>query len=168
MIVGNKNDFAIEAVVEKKVDDWVFGRIRFWIAGYEIGDWNDSADLKGCVQWLLDFVSNPHDWFHQDLYSSSTAEFFRIIFGEENASEEDDDDYEEVIENAYGRFNISHLGMSSFEKYDCFLVKNEMGAERVVWRSVGDPKLYEAIFPPNTLESVALSFCGEFKLEIVQ
>ena len=53
MIIGKKNDFAIEYIIENTIEGWILGRFQIWINNKSIGDWSDySVDLKGCFNWL--------------------------------------------------------------------------------------------------------------------
>lgn len=166
MVVGQVEKFAIEAVVEERPETWVLGRFRFWIAGKEVGDWNDMVDLKGCVQWLLDFVSNPRDRYHPGLTEKSAKEVFELVYHPVIAEDVLSRGKELPIKEAFSRFHITHLGMSSFEAFDILLVKNEVGLERVLWRKAGESKIEECILEPEALESVALVFCSEFQQEL--
>jgi len=59
MIVGNKDEFAVEFEVLIPVDQrWTYGKFCFWANGLMVGDNVDtSVDLRGCLNWLKDFVS---------------------------------------------------------------------------------------------------------------
>jgi hypothetical protein len=79
MIVGNRQRFAIDAEPEDPVDGWIFGRFRFWLGGVPVGNWDDAADLLGCVKWLEDFTSKPRDRLEPKVHGLSATELIRII-----------------------------------------------------------------------------------------
>ena len=58
MLFGDNNKFSIEYKVTERMDDWVFGHFLFWICGQAVGNWDDSTDLKGCLNWLKNFIAD--------------------------------------------------------------------------------------------------------------
>lgn len=80
MLVGIKERFAIEAEPDSFINAWILGRFRFWIGGCEVGDWDDTADLKGCHAWLRDFEQNPRERYEPSLSDLSAAEVFSKVF----------------------------------------------------------------------------------------
>lgn len=161
MIVGNRQRFAIEAELKEIVDGWVLGRFRFWLCGESVGNWEDSVDLKGCARWLRDFSSNPRNRFEASLVSASPEEVFQKVYepviGESVGRAS--------IADAYGRFHISHLGMSAFENFDILLLKDASGGERCLWRE-GGGTVQECRLWRNEMENVAASFCDLFDREL--
>jgi hypothetical protein len=132
MIVGNPQRFAIDAEPEDPVDGWIFGRFRFWLGATPVGNWDDAADLLGCVKWLEDFTSNPRNRLEPRLEGLSATELIRILY----------DDYMTLpyqpgvdacdIPDIFSRFHISRLGMSSFDAVDLLLVSTSDGHDRCV------------------------------------
>lgn len=166
MLNGSIEKFAIEAIVVERPKGWILGHFRFWINGKPVGDWDDTVDLKGCVEWLLDFVSNPKNRYEPGLDSKSAEDIFEIAYDPVIAGTVTVDDAELPIPDPFARFHISHLGMSSFEAFDILLLKNELGMERVLWRRAGETKIEECLLDPDTMESTALAFCSEFQSEM--
>ena len=163
LLAGNPARFAIEAEVEPATDDWIFGRIRFWLFGVAVGDWTDSADLKGCVRWLRDFAEEPRDRYDARLTGLSNEAIFDLIYtpvmdGRRGIADPD----EQPIPRAYSRFHITHLGMSSFDRYVLLLVKEADGRERCLWRGGGDEVIRDCWLWPNEMERVASDFCDQF------
>lgn len=142
MLVGNKERFAIEAEPDSLIEGWILGRFRFWIGGCEVGDWNDTADLKGCYAWLRDFEQNSRERYEPSLSEFSAEEVFRRVFDPVMPGGISHPD-ELPIKNSYHRFHISHLGMSSFERFDVLLLTDEDGGERCLWRMAGVPHIVE-------------------------
>jgi hypothetical protein len=131
MIVGNAERFAIEACIEGVEDGWTLGRLRFWLGNMPVGNWKDVVDLKGCVGWLRDFYQNPRNRFEPALEDLSPEDVFARCYDPVMAGATPNAGR---IPNAYARFHISHLGMSSFERFDLLLLKSEQGDERCLWR----------------------------------
>jgi hypothetical protein len=162
MLVGIKERFAIEAEPDSFIDGWILGRFRFWIGGCEVGNWNDIADLKGCYAWLRDFEQIPRKRYEPSLSDLSAQEVFRKVFDPVMPGGISHPD-ELPITNSYHRFHISHLGMSSFERFDILLLTDEHGAEWCMWRRVGIPSIAECRLRPGEMESVAKAFCDLFE-----
>jgi len=163
MIAGRKDRFAIEAEPEEIVDGWALGKIRFWIGGEPVGNWEDTADLKGCAGWLRDFASKPRDRFEPSLEAATPQEVFRRVYDPIMAGS----DGGIPIREAFARFHISHLGMSSLELYDLLLVKDANGGERCLWRKTGEDLVRECHLWRNEMENVASDFCDRFDREIL-
>lgn len=157
MIAGIRERFAIEAEIEQRIDDFVLGHVRFWLCGRPVGDWCDSADLLGCLRWLRDFRDSLLDRYEPRLWHLSADEVFRLLYdpvmGAGNASAQTLE-----VPDAYERFHISHLGMSSFDNFDVLLLKDQHGAERCLWREAGSREIHECHLWRLEMESVA----GEF------
>src|SRR5687768_1015721 len=104
MIAGNPNRFAIECEPLEQSGGWLLGRFRFWLCGKPAGNWDDHADLRGCVRWLHDFANVPRDRFERSLSSAKAEEVFRRLYdpvmhtGKRPAP----------VQDAFSRFHISH------------------------------------------------------------
>ena len=163
MIVGDRSRFAIEAEPDSFVEGWILGHFRFWIDGKDVGDWDDAADLKGCLWWLKDFQRNPWDRFDASLVGLDPCHIFRLLYDTVMAPGGIANPEEQPVPNAYPRFHLSHLGMSSFEQFDLLLVKDEAGRERLLWRKADSAVIHEFTFEPNEMEVVAGQFCDQFE-----
>lgn len=161
MIAGDRNRFAIECELAEQTDRWLLGRFRFWLCGVPVGNWEDQADLRGCVRWLLEFANVPRNRFEPSLASADAEEVFRRVYdpviGLDGAGAS--------VENAYARFHISHLGMSSFDQCDLLLVVDESGGERCLWRQAGSVSIQECRLRPQEMARVAKAFCAAFDRE---
>ncbi len=83
MLVGRHDRFAIEAELEEVIDGWILGRFRFWLCGEPVGNWDDTADLRGCVSWLRDFAARPRDRFEPSLAGATPQEIFKNVYDAE-------------------------------------------------------------------------------------
>lgn len=158
MRVGRQARFAIEAEPQDDLDGWLLGRFRFWLCGQPVGDWEDAADLRGCVRWLRDFASVPRNRYEATLANAPAEQVFRQLYdpvmGAGTTSS--------PIDDAFARFHISHIGMSSFEKFDVLLLHDAQGAQRCLWRSAGSAEIHECWLARDEMETVANQFCDRF------
>jgi len=131
MIFGNRDDLAIEISIVQTVDSWVFGKFLLWINSSQIGDELDEAvDLKGCVNWLSDFVEATRNRCEPELVNCSLKEAWIEIEIPAVGLE-----YESKYSDSFSRFHISHIGMSSFDSVVVALVNDGLTKERFIWQS---------------------------------
>jgi hypothetical protein len=163
MIAGNPERFAIEAEPTERVSGWILGRFRIWLRGRPIGDWDDTADLKGCARWLDDFAAVPRNRHEPGLEVLSAEEVFKAVYDPVMASDIERADRRDEIPNAHSRFHISHIGMSSFEAFDVLLLFTADGSERCLWRDARSGEIGECLLGHGEMENIAIEFCRRFK-----
>ncbi len=56
--------------------------------------------------------------------------------------------------------------MSSFDRFDLLLIKNEHGQERLLWREAGVSEIHECLLNENEMEIVVDLFCKSMRREI--
>lgn len=167
MLVGNKKNFAIELEIVDFIDDWIFGRFIFWVNGTVIGNPDDkSVDLKGCINWLQEFLKNRINRFEPSLFELDKDQVYvqlcsSVLTGEENLFSK------EKYEDTFHRFHISHIGMSSFEEVIIVLIENEKGGFRCVWKQ-GSKRIQDAFLNKDEIykiiDDVILHFYDETRL----
>lgn len=162
MIAGRQQRFAIEAAPEERLDGWVLGQFRLWLCGLPVGNWDDSADLRGCVRWLRDFATVPRNRYEPALAAAPAEEIFRCLYDLVMGGGASSTPYE----NAFARFHISHIGMSSLEQFDMLLLHDAHGGQRCLWRHAGSTKIQDCRLWRNEMESVAGEFCELFEREM--
>jgi hypothetical protein len=159
-LVGSQVVFGIESEITGLSKGWILGHFRFWIRGSELGDWADSVDLKGCSGWLRDFAQHPRNRFEPALASVSKEEIFSLLYDPE--IHPTSDQTPALFDDAYSRFHIKHLGMSSFDRFNVLLL-DDHSEQRCVWRDRGDMVVREALFRSGTMERVAEQFVAWFE-----
>jgi hypothetical protein len=168
MIVGNPQRFAIEAEPTQAIDGWILGRFRVWLCGRSVGNWNDTTDLKGCAQWLEDFARTPRNRYEPQLDHCPADEVFKAIFDPIMAFDIDSIGYRKDIPDAYARFHISHIGMSSFEGVDLLLLFTSEGTERCIWRDARSGDMNECHLQSGEMERVAAEFSTSFRRHLLE
>lgn len=134
---------------------------RFWLDGRSVGNWDDAADLKGCLNWLKDFVEHPEAHFEPSFVGLPASEVFALVHSAAMGPRPQGPTASSVPRDAFTRFFIGHLGMSSFDRVDMLLVKDDDGAERVIWRE-SDDVVREVRLRPREMENVADEFYMAF------
>ncbi len=165
MLIGDKQNFAIEIEIEfvDIVDGRVYGLFLFWLSGYVIGDKDDtSVYLDGCINWLRDFVTKSRDRYEPCLDQLSKDKVYKKLHKSIYL-----DVYNNEIENVYDRFDISHLGMSSFNNVIIFLLTNKQGIARCIWQQ-DDEEIKEAFSKIDEMNNVARKAMRYFEDELAK
>ena len=122
MLIGDKQNFAIEIKLLEIVDGWMFGTFLFWLAGEAVGDQRDrQVDLKGCINWLKDFGHNSRNRFEPGLYNMELNRAFLLLNESVIPGKQDIIFVKEPYDDVFSRFHIEHLGMSSFDQLNMIL-----------------------------------------------
>lgn len=152
MIVGNPNEFAVEFEVLLPIDSrWIYGTFCFWAEGVMVGDKvDDAVDLRGCLNWLRDFVQVKPNRFEPGLFDKAPAQIFNLLSTEIYYPH---DELGGSVETSDSRFNISHLGMSAFDRTNLFVVENEYGDHRLIWTSPTEEILHSFV-PRGLMDAV--------------
>ena len=154
MLIGDKNKFAVQLTIGDAVDGWVLGSYLFWACGTSIGDRNDcSVDLRGCRNWMWDFVEKPRDRYEPGLYEMDKVQAYVRLASAVLPGQNPSGFAQETYDDSFSRFHISYIGMSSFENVTLLMVKNEKGMERLIWRS-RDEQVEEAYLEAEEVERV--------------
>lgn len=154
MLFGNKGEFAVDINVEDIFDGWVLGTYQFWVRGISIGDGSDhSVDLKGCWNWMRDFISHARERYAPNLYEMNKQQVYLRLAASVLPSQNPSGFSKEMYDETFSRFHISHIGMSSFERLTLLLVKNEQGMERLIW-SEGGGGIQDAYLGASQIEDV--------------
>lgn len=171
MVFGDKKVFAIECELVERIGDWVFGHILFWFCGNAVGDWEDSTDIKGCLNWLRKFVNEACDRFEYDLNRIDKDHVFKLLYDSVIFTGDSEKKEKPVFDDIYSRFHISHLGMSSFEQYDILLVEQPNAEQRCLWRYAENNYVQECYLPKDEMQRVAKLCCiwleSEIRLKII-
>jgi hypothetical protein len=161
ILAGDNPPLAMEAEIDEVAEGWTWGRFRMWVQGQSIGNWEDTADLGGVVRWIRDLIDNPRLRRESALDGRSKEEIFRLIYDPVMARTARPG-IKPPIEDAYTRFHIAHIGMSSFDAYDVLLLEEATGQQRLLWR-LRDGDIQEAYLPPREMERVAGEFCKKMR-----
>ncbi len=168
MIIGNSAVFAVEWEYVDRIDDWLYGNFGLWARGVFIGNDEDAHGgvvLKGCFNWSRDIDYRGR--FEPELDKMTAAEVYECLtYGVMDSAGGNYGD--ERFPNTYGRFYISHIGMSSFDQTILLLMRTFDGSDRLVWQS-RDEEVRECRLPPGTVKEtlrLALITWDEFLIDL--
>jgi hypothetical protein len=165
MLIGDKQKFAIEIELLEIVDGWMFGTFLFWLAGEVVGDPKDrQVDLKGCLNWLKDFIHNSRNRFEPGLYEMVLDRAFLLLNGSVIPGNQDVLFVKEPYDDVFSRFHIGHLGMSSFDHLNIILIENENQQQRCIWRQ-NSQEIKEAFLSKGRMQEIATMAVDHFESE---
>lgn len=160
MLIGKRSNIAIEYKIEDRIDGWILGRIQCWIDGHSVGNWNDTVDLKACANWMSKFIDQKIDRTDINLFKMPGNTAFNLIYNSIFQKPG-----EGTIPDAFSKYSISHLLMSSWEKFNVFLITNN-GDCRILWRCTEHDVIfehYDSLARINKIFSEWLNVFGEIK-----
>lgn len=154
IVSGEKSEFAVQVDVSFASNGWVYGSYLLWVRGVAIGDLSDnSVDLKGCYNWMKDFIEKPQNRFEPGLFELSNEMAYANLMIVFSPRPEGERGPWEIYTNTDRRFHLAHVGMSSFDTVDLLLVADGAQRERLIWRS-NDGPIEDAVFDPGTVARV--------------
>ncbi|WP_321532122.1 Imm42 family immunity protein [uncultured Desulfuromonas sp.] len=159
MLFGDKSLFAIECEVTEQLDEWDFGHIIFWFCNNAVGNWEDSTDLRGCLNWLNKFSSQVCNRFEDALEGLNKESVFKLLYDSVIFTGTSEIKEKPKFEDIFSRFHISHLGMSSFEQFDILLIEQQNGQQRCLWRHADSNEINECYLPKKEMQRVAMHCC---------
>ena len=131
MLFGDKSKAAFEVTIVEMVEGWIFGTFILWINNSSIGDKEDqSVDLKGCINWLRDLTQNPVNRFDEWLCTLPKNEVWEYVVTQTMQWPQSKSS---LIPDAFTRFHVTHVGMSSFDNYTVVLIRGP-GKDRCLWQ----------------------------------
>lgn len=153
--VGSKAILGVEAEAETPVDPkWVFGRFRLWVQEEPLGDWHDTVTLRAVVNWWRSFVDDDHARWDERLTPLTAVEAVELLLASAF------DDIDDPVRNAFARFDISHLGMSAFDKLRVIAIDHPDGLQILGWDVGGRVTAVE--LPAHSLELVGRDFIDAY------
>lgn len=151
MIFGNRTCVALEISIERTIESWMYGRFLLWVGGRSVGNFEDcGTDLKGCVNWLSDFLVKPRDRCEPDLMLDSKDMVWNKLVEPVFGSIKADGRYGDL----FSRFHLSHLGMSAFDKVTLVLINDGKKSERYLWQQ-NEENIMDYTAPLGSLEASA-------------
>ncbi len=166
MLFGDKGIFAIECELTEREDGWVFGHILFWLCGNAVGNWKDSTDLKGCLNWLEKFANDVCNRYEDNLNELDKESVFKLLYDSVMFTEDSGKKEKPKFDDIYSRFHISHLGMSSFDQFDILLIEQPNAEQRCLWRCADNNDVQECYLPKEEMQRVAKQCCIWLEKEV--
>jgi hypothetical protein len=162
MVVGDEHRFAIDFEVDagKQADaelaPWLYGRIRWWCHGQQIGRYEDDTTIRDVALELTGFLA--HEGHRQDehLASVDPDEAYRTLV---HALYDDHGQSTEQIEADEERYRrlVVKPQVDAFDPWDIFLVEGTTTA-RLIWRRQDEASPHWCDLAPGEFDRVARGF----------
>lgn len=164
MIFGNPSTFGIEVDIQERLDGWVFGKFLLHIMGSAVGNPEDATDLKGCLRWLEELDVTAPGRYEPSLDVLDAQSLFRLLCDDIMAGRAVENP---LVPEAFARFHVTQIGMSSLDRYDLMLLLLADGRSRLLWRKDGG-EAHEAVFPGGEMKQAVSECCGYLKDAILR
>jgi hypothetical protein len=161
MIFGMLATFAIEAELREVSGKWTFGRLRFWIGGLPIGDFEETCDLATSARWGRTFLGASHRRSRTDLDKKPPAEVYENLQGrflQPVGAEALNADPEKWDREPYC---LDEIGESSTrDVFSIVVARRGDGTDRVIVQSHDEATTSEALVPPGVCDAAIESYCA--------
>jgi hypothetical protein len=164
MIVGDKSRFAIEFELDQaKLADaefapWLFGRIRFWCCGDQVGQYEADTTIRDVVVEVERFIADEGKRHDTTIAEAARDEVVRTIV---SALYVDSGQADQRVQNDADRFGpfVVSPEVDVFDPWHIFLVEGDRAA-RLIWHRKGEQTLHECALARGEFEFVLRSFLG--------
>jgi hypothetical protein len=167
MKFGNTSEFAIEADLIGIHSKWIYGHLRFHVAGKPIGDFEDSSDLATSARWGRDFLRASPRRTRSDLDEVSTTAVFDLLYGRYVVSVRSDTGaagaaLHAPATEAWDRdpYLLDEIGESALrDKYAVVVVRRRDGVDRMIVRDYDGDDLFECLVTAGCVDAVVNEYC---------
>jgi hypothetical protein len=163
MLFGEQNALAIEAELRDLHHPEIYGSLRFWVAGVQLGDFEDSADLAASARWGRTFLAASSRRTRCDLDGVPSTEVYRLLYGRFIG------DTGEAVEvmgiDDMGSWNsrpylLNGIGDSSLRvRVVGLAVRQCDNRDRIIIRSFVADVVTETLLEPGVCDAVIQSYC---------
>lgn len=160
MIFGNPEVFAIEAMTLEGFGKWSNGRLKFWVGGHSIGDWDDTSNLAASARWGRMFLKASDRRTRVDLDNIPPSEVYEHLYG--RFVEPVNSPSPKAWPGPWDRdpFILDDVGESALrDRYAILAVRREDGIDRVIVNCFKDERLSETLLAPGVCDHVIELYC---------
>lgn len=166
-LIGNKNLFAYQWELIDHENTYYWGNFCFWIAGKEIGDYEEVTTLSGMLSYLKEFMKNGDKRFYFRSDRVSKDELFYEIHDKFF-----DRGYKGDSSESFGYFKdtfwLDDIGWESTRDKIAIILLDEFYADRqrFIWKYHDTGKIEEASIPYAHFQWVSQQFIAVLSAEI--
>lgn len=114
----------------------------------EVGDvFDDGTSLIGCYNHVSALIDAPEDRFEPGLFAMDRDQAFKTLAHSVLAIRHDAEPYPEIYRDTHGRFHLTHIGVTSMDRFVLLFIKSEQGESRFIWREL-EGEIHDARVPP--------------------
>ena len=143
----------------------MLGHFKLVINSHEVGDWDDTATLDSIFGWIEDFLDKPVERIEQKSELLSKEQVFASFYDPYMLYKVTQMEPTIHPKGVVDRFNISYLGMSSFDDFAVLLIESKKD-QRVLWSDLRSRSILETRLPPSTIQSIFAESLQRFHKEV--
>jgi Immunity protein 42 len=163
MIFGNFEKFALEAEILKDSGTWTYGKLRFWINGISIGDFEDCSDLASSARWCRTFLDASPRRIRNDLDNAPAADVYELLYGRFVQSVSVFDAVSsKPWQGEWDRdpYVLDDVGESSLrDKFTILVIRKGDGLDRIIVYSCVEKYVFETILPQGDCDLFLAEYC---------
>lgn len=160
MLFGSARIFAIEAELLEIHGQWTYGRLRSWVNGVPLGDFEDTSDLAASARWGRVFLAASPRRTRPDLDHLTSHEVFELLYGR----------FVQPVHSAPRKplagpwdrepYVLDEVGESALrDKVAIVVVRRADGSDRILANDYELQKLHEIAVPEGVCDQVIGSYC---------
>lgn len=160
MIIGNPDVFAIEIISTD-----ISGQCHFIfrIQKHEIGDSSVYTELKGCVNWAIEFLKYSEQRKEFNAYKITPNKLMFDLHDVIFRVKRPDMTWDE-LSNFRQTFHMDDIGMDSFrDRFSIILVHIGNSLERIIWRDDRQGVINNVQLPLGEVDAVLREFIAQFQ-----
>lgn len=160
MMFGNRDVFAVEAEFLEIHGKWIYGKLRLWIGGASIGDFEDTSDLATSARWGRAFLEASSQRTRAELDEVGPEEVYELLYGR----------YIEPVNTSVpkpwpGRWDrdpyiLDDFGESALrDRWAVVVVRRGDGTDRVLFNCFDEGHVVEALIPQGECDLAIEAYC---------
>jgi hypothetical protein len=165
MLAGHPSSFAIEAELLELHGKWTFGKLRFWVAGVPIGDFDDTSDLATSARWGRTFLAASPRRARVDLDGLAAADVYELLYGQfvvDITRPRDVARPKARPPRVWDRdpYLLDDVGESALrDKYAIVVVRRGDGQDRLIVNAFREESLTEVLLPEAACDTTVATYC---------
>ena len=167
MLIGDSERFAIEFEVDEEkladvqLSEWLFGRIRFWCCGQQVGRYENDTTIRDVAIESERLLMNEGKRRDETLASLSAVEVTRIILQALYVNHGQSDEQVRLDNERFGRLVVTPQ-VDVFDEWRMFLVEAERGG-RLIWQRKTDEVVRECALREGEFDQVLKEFLAALR-----
>ncbi len=160
MLFGSSSNFAIEAQFVEVYGKWTYGRLRFWVNGVALGDFDDTADLATSARWGRTFLTASPRRTRAELDHIPSQDVYELLYG--RFVEPVNSETSKPWPGPWNRdpYVLDEVGESSLkDKVAIVVVRKGDGSDRVLVNRFDEHQVFETCVPEGHCDCVFESYC---------
>ena len=158
MILGEPNLFGVKYEVDENPTEHLFGKMSYWVGGYEVGDYTMGTSLRDiayAASQLLKYKGLRYDY---GLMRCTSIEAFNTL---DNAMYVDNGQSADVMRRAWEYYSVFHalpIGCDIFDCWKGYLIEDARECRFIFKANIENSTLTEVNFSLGRFDAVLTLF----------